>query len=204
MKAEINANGYIENYEVIKGKIKYILTGEITERNNLENRVRVHVCGDIYKVFIVDFGNSNIQINEPLLNTWGIDKATLYKVAKANTEIETPLIKTIESELTELGKLTADEDDNESGMLIVTTQKKIMGAHVILNPRARMMVQKKLGDFYILPSSIHEVICIGKKGEFVEGLRSMVANINETQVAPDERLSNNVFEFVGGRLRVAR
>ena len=153
MKAEINANGYIENYEVIKGKIKYILTGEITERNNLENRVRVHVCGDIYKVFIVDFGNSNIQINEPLLNTWGIDKATLYKVAKANTEIETPLIKTLESELTELGKLTADEDDNESG---------------------------------------------------VDELKWIVKDINETRVAPDERLSNNVFEFVDGRLRVVR
>ena len=204
MKVEINANGYIENYEVIKGKIKYILTGEITERNNLENRVRVHVCGDIYKVFIVDFGNSNIQINEPLLNTWGIDKATLYKVAKANTEIETPLIKTLESELTELGKLTADEDDNESGMLIVTTQEKMMGAHVILNPCVRRMVEKKLGDFYVLPSSIHETLCIKKKKQTVDELKWVVKDINETQVAPDERLSNNVFEFVDGRLRVVR
>lgn len=204
MKAEINANGYIENYEAIKGKIKYVLTGEITERNNLENRVRVHVCGDIYKVFIVDFGNSNIQINEPLLNTWGIDKATLYKVAKANTEIETPHIKTLESELTELGKLTTDEDDNESGMLIVTTQEKMMGAHVILNPCVRRMVEKKLGDFYVLPSSIHETLCINKKKQTVDELKWLVKDINETRVAPDERLSNNVFEFVDGRLRVAR
>ena len=51
-------------------------------------------------------------------------------------------------------------------------------------------------DYLILPSSIHECLAIkAMEDADMEGLRAMVTDINATQVASDEVLSDNVYRY---------
>lgn len=55
---------------------------------------------------------------------------------------------------------------------------------------------EKLGtDLYILPSSVHECIAISEKMSTPDLLVHMVQEVNGTQVAADEQLSDHVYRF---------
>lgn len=58
-------------------------------------------------------------------------------------------------------------------------------------------VGQKLGEnYYILPSSIHEVIVVPEsKSPVKQDLEEMVREINETQVEEEEVLSDRVYYF---------
>ena len=62
-------------------------------------------------------------------------------------------------------------------------------------------------DYFVLPSSIHEVIVVPEsKGLDTEEMNEMVNEINETQVAPEEVLSSHAYyyERKGGQLLLKR
>ena len=81
-------------------------------------------------------------------------------------------------------------------MFVLTNDTKVNGAAAILNDDIRQEIAEKVGDFYMLPSSIHETLIIPKEAgmEFKE-LEQMVQEVNQTQVAPGERLSDHVYEY---------
>ena len=79
----------------------------------------------------------------------------------------------------------------------MTNETKINGA-------ASMIFTEKLDEFandhnaniFILPSSIHEILLIPDNGSMkISELENMVREVNETQVAPDEILSDNVYFY---------
>ena len=52
------------------------------------------------------------------------------------------------------------------------------------------------GDFFVLPSSVHEVLLIPDDGSMeLSYLEQMVRDVNQQEVAPEERLSDNVFHY---------
>ena len=52
------------------------------------------------------------------------------------------------------------------------------------------------GDFYILPSSIHEVLLVKDDGKFgIDYLEDMVKEVNATQVAPEDLLTDSVYHY---------
>lgn len=64
---------------------------------------------------------------------------------------------------------------------------------------------KKLGyDFYIIPSSIHEILLIEKDLEEAEAYKKMIkeANQNREVVAENEILSYNLYELVNGKVSI--
>jgi hypothetical protein len=58
-------------------------------------------------------------------------------------------------------------------------------------------ITEKLGqDYFILPSSVHEVLIVPKNDQMdLKTLESMVQDVNATQVAPEERLSDHVYAY---------
>ena len=53
------------------------------------------------------------------------------------------------------------------------------------------------GDFYILPSSIYELICVNEKEvSDVSFLIQMVKDVNEAEVKEEDQLSDYVFQIV--------
>lgn len=56
--------------------------------------------------------------------------------------------------------------------------------------------EKLGGDFYILPSSIHEILLVPDNGDkTADDLRDMVREVNATQVSPEEKLTDNVYHY---------
>lgn len=87
-------------------------------------------------------------------------------------------------------------------VLVVTDSDAILGAAAIFREDIQRLVEKELGGmFFILPSSIHEVLCMAYDPEQTEALTEIVQSINRTAVAPVDRLSDNVYMFDGKTIR---
>lgn len=87
-------------------------------------------------------------------------------------------------------------------IIVLTSDNKIQGANALLSEEALNQVHEMLqSDYVVLPSSIHEVICVPISDTMhPEDLRSMVREVNMGQVAPEERLSDQIFMHDGHRL----
>lgn len=76
--------------------------------------------------------------------------------------------------------------------VIVSNKYRTWGAGSIVSPAVRLRVFEKLHeDFYIIPSSVHEVICMRKSFAISnDQLYSMIKEVNETVVDVRDRLSD--------------
>lgn len=93
--------------------------------------------------------------------------------------------------------------DFEMPMFCLTNDSRMNGAGLILHDDVRKQIGEFVeGDFFILPSSIHETLILPDNGSF-DGiaLKAIVQEINETQVAPEDRLSDKV-QFCDGKTAV--
>ena len=79
-------------------------------------------------------------------------------------------------------------------MYVLTNQSKLDGAGAL----ARDGVLDKIGDlmdsnFYVLPSSIHEVLIVPDNGNMqTKEMENMVREVNASQVLPEDLLSDKV------------
>ena len=82
-------------------------------------------------------------------------------------------------------------------MYVASNKERIHGAGVIAYPEFMEEAAKRLGgDFYVLPSSIHEVILIPDTPDVsVLELQGIVQSVNVEQVAPEERLSDHIYHY---------
>ena len=82
-------------------------------------------------------------------------------------------------------------------MYIMTNRQEVNGASVLLyDDVLQTFALKKKTDFYIMPSSIHEVILIPKsKSPDLKDLNEMINEVNETQVQEEEVLSDHAYYY---------
>ena len=76
----------------------------------------------------------------------------------------------------------------------LSNAQKMNGASLLLQEDIRKQIGECLGsDYFVLPSSIHEVLILPDNGIFqVPELNAMVQEVNETQVERQEQLSDKV------------
>ena len=185
----------------------------INYNNNRELLMSIphfHVL-DLAVVFYYSFydeamGSGTIQIFNTHLEMWGVTKEELLEVAKENTQNLLPCV--IDSmmqavkEMVEVEGLPCDTEEfltTESPMYIVSNQQKEYGAINMLNVELLrdFANQKNKCNFWILPSSVHEVLLIPDNGTISAAeLLDMVIEVNITQVAAEEVLANSVYKFV--------
>ena len=89
------------------------------------------------------------------------------------------------------------EELQQECLYVVTNHRRINGAAVLLYPEMlKQLGERYGGDYYVIPSSIHEVLLLKATGdEQAERLNGMVREVNETHVAPEERLSDHVYYY---------
>ena len=82
-------------------------------------------------------------------------------------------------------------------LFLLTTRSKQEGAVSVIYPGLLDRVRKALGtDFYIIPSSIHEVIIVPDDGsDRMEILKEMVSEVNRSCVPKQEILSDTVYHY---------
>jgi ribosomal protein S8 len=181
----------------------------------IENMSKVYfVVLDI----IVD-GVSSIMITNDLLSLWNMSPEKLDELSNINTPKLFPsIIKNMNECICDIlsdqkEELTIEEDEHfedflndyikdmssreNERMYVLSNNKGINGAGAILYPNVLQELASKLNsDLYILPSSIHEVILLPARDRMSSrALREMVIDVNSSQVAPEEVLSNEIYYY---------
>ena len=141
-----------------------------------------------------------ILIRSSQLERWEVREEDLEKDAWRNTtEKLQPQLQKLDDLLREWGEQVPEmgEIPVSRTLYLLTNQDKCLGANCIFYPGQAEEVGKMLnGDFYVLPSSIHEcLILAADQGDDAEHLQKMVAEINRTQVDPQEVLSDHVYYY---------
>ncbi len=151
-----------------------------------------------------DDGRATILVTNSLLETMGVTHEQLHEDALKNApELKPLVIKGMSEVMAEMAGMTPEEMammgmPEKEEMFVASVSDMIHGAAVIAYPGFMEEASKRIGggDFYILPSSIHEVLIVPDNGKMsLNELEVMVRDVNATQVAPGERLSDNVYHY---------
>lgn len=190
------------DYEKMKEKLRVRL---VSKENNQayykKGPYKIHPMGA--EVLYVEVernasGSMCTQVTNAMAESWKMPKAELFQRALENTqnsdEVKFQSMNEVMSEIM-TGNAEADFD---SPMYVLTNKDTQYGATVALYPDVLKQVSRQIGsDYYILPSSVHELLILRKKDcDLTEKeLRSMVREINQSIVEPEEILGNEVFEY---------
>lgn len=149
-------------------------------------------------------GFGSIRITDSLMKQMDLEESELKSLALDNTlRMYPPTLKSM-MELMEEIMLGEPQEIREMGselpedtMYVLSNASGINGATSLFYPELQEKIAETLAcDYYVLPSSIHEVIIVPDNGQMSnQELVAMVREINETQVAPNEVLTNNVYHY---------
>lgn len=153
-----------------------------------------------YILFEVDEnGTATIPVTKDLIELWDTSLDEIYQLAKQNTPKLLPAVfkpmRVVIEEL--LGNTCENEVQADDVMFVLTNSLRSLGAACLLYDNLLMQIGNFLKEnYYILPSSIHEIIIIPESqspGKAV--LNDMILEVNETQVEPEDVLSNHVYYY---------
>ncbi len=156
---------------------------------------------DIAVVYRIDVSDSrhhdaSILITNQMMDRFGITPEQLHQDAVlSQTEHRAPTLKNMSEMMAEMSGGFMEME--ESPMWVATVEGGVNGAAVVQIPAFMDEAAEKLGgDFFVLPSSVHECLFIRDDGAFDrEQLESMVQNVNATEVSPADFLSDSVYHY---------
>ncbi len=89
-----------------------------------------------------------------------------------------------------------DEVPADRMLYVVSVESGLHGAAAIAYPDFHDKVSEKVsGNFYVIPSSVNEVLIISDKAADARGLNDMIREVNSTMVSPEERLSDQCLHY---------
>ena len=201
----------ITDFEYARSKIFPRLVNTATNAEYLADKPHVEVedLSLMYALRIQEDSNgmADAIIDDKLIEIWGIDESELKDIAMENMSTREPFFANIEEvifskEVTPIpGEMFShieelDPSDYSLPFFVLSNQQKTKGAVMALEPKTMSLITEKLGDVYIIPSSVDEVIVVPKSViDDVAHLSDMVKQVNAETVAPQDQLSNNVYEY---------
>lgn len=192
----------IRDYSALKEKIVYRLIHREKNRELLESMPYIAYL-DLAIVFYIlfevsEYGTAAMPVRTEHLSLWDVSREQVYARACCNTEKLLPCeFRTMRSVLAELTDGKETDDTEEEVIYVLSNQLRSYGAAAALYPGCLDTIGEYLGeDYYVLPSSVHEWIVIRKSAASEkDSLSAMVAEINATQVEPEEVLSDRSYYY---------
>lgn len=198
------------SYESVKNDLHFKLADP-----DIDKSTYPYLIKDGFKVFpYVELSRDNesfasFRVDDAKLALWGVDIETVVEDALSNEKDVKYKLADMQDMLPELMGLPIDVEvpnlletsmSLDGGMYVLSNEKKYAGANgILLSDIKEKISELSGGDFYILPSSKHEVIILPLNGvpEFhnPQSLADMVQEINGDQVDEEDRLSNKAFLY---------
>lgn len=197
----------ITDFEQIKGKLVPRLINAEMNSELLEARphklvadLAVTYCALLDQSFD---GTASVAVTNELMKMWNTSVEELHEIAVANlSDLLPSTFKGMTEVMSEMMGISTEDMEmmgmptDEEQMYVLSNSIKVNGASAVLDAKMMEEIAEKVGDFYILPSSIHEVLVVPvRAGMDVESLEAMVQEVNATQLQHDEVLSNRVYSY---------
>ena len=195
------------DYDAMKDKLSIeVISAETNE--DLLSKIphdRIEDLAVVYRFVLEsnDNGRSSILVSNDLIERMGVTPEQLKADALENApEIRPAVIQGMNEVMREMMgpevfEMMGIPEQTEEMMYVATVPDKNSGAGVLAYQDFMDQAAEKIGgDFFILPSSIHEILLVpddGQKG--ADELRAMVMDVNATQVSPEEKLTDNVYHY---------
>lgn len=192
-------------------KVKFFLSIRVydPERNKEYLKDKPHTaCGELAAAYRIQNGedvrgDDSITVTNSMQNMWGISTQQLHRdVVVAGNARGMVCLYRIEDAIDQMNSLwncpnlLQNEEPLVAGdeLYVLTNRDWLYGASVIVQNNIMEKIGEKLGmDFYVLPSSTHEVLIVPDDGKIsLEELEEVVKDVNDTQVAPGIQLSDKV------------
>ena len=197
------------SWDNVKDKLTVRLLEKNRNREFLANMPYVSVGHGLAVIADINMGEDKggdwrIAINNNVLESLGVDRDTLFADAMKNSAVMEPamlvdmsnaLFSPERTNLLDRGEPIAPEDIG--GLYVLTNESGSLGAAVLFYPDVKEKAAELLGaDYYILPSSCHEVILVpDTAGINAKELCDMVKQANRTVVEEKDILSDNVYHY---------
>lgn len=215
---------FLENYDRVKRKICFKLINYRMNLELLKDVPHIKYL-DLAIVFYCvvlneQLGNGSILVHNEQLKNWNVELKELMTEAMVNMmKYYPPQMKDMMNIIEEIYRQNKDETldfagdmeereallkapfqnigDSDVKMYVLTNSSRLNGASAILY----IDLLEEIGqyfkkDYFILPSSIHEVILIPWKEDISSDfLSEMVSEINTTELKKEEILSNHAYLY---------
>ena len=197
-------------------KIRTKLCVEVLNRNQNKDilkkipHVNLKDLAIVYSVqqrMITESGKKMIMgnyITNQMMADYGISREQLHADAMESVQRLHPVIfRSLEAVTAEItAEITGNPvpiNTSFSTAFVVSNQEHFRGASALFYPGFMDQAVENIGgNFYILPSSIHEVLIVPDRLNMkTEELESIVRSVNLNTVEASERLSDHVYHYDG-------
>ena len=185
------------HFELIKDRIAFKLINFAMNEDLLEHVP--HKCfmefALVFYVILDTDGDQagTILITDKILEYWGVGLDELYEAANRNMPTLLPMkFKPMKDMMREIPTCPPEVIVEDNPLYVLTNAASYYGAAALMYDGILPYIARQLHEsFYILPSSIHEVIIIPEStSPPQEELDQMIENVNKTQIDPEEQLGN--------------
>lgn len=147
-------------------------------------------------------GCLQVVITDDLMEQYRMNEEELYELAMKNTNDIKPKCKylhdiissSFQSEDSILEDIPGIKNYN---VMYLTNENNCKGSAMVFNNKVLNYASEKLGgDYYILPSSIHELILVSALADMPkEAMYNMVHEVNMNSVCPEDYLSDSIYYY---------
>lgn len=164
-----------------------------------------------WQVQNIENAKASFLVKEEHLSAIGMTDAEAFEVAIPNTmELDPYSVESMRDIMRAMGmpeEMLGAMDGPE--MLVIRNKSGVNGATgIFLDKELRAQISEYYkgegysGEFFILPSSTHEVICVPADNTNPKTLEYMIEEVNETQVLPEEQLGDAPY-FCNSKLQLS-
>lgn len=203
-------DSFEKNSSEIRGKLENIMNfdkiknGIMPRVVNKEKALKgkdivIDITEDLACLYYIDFDSNAINITDNMLSLWRISRDTLKRVALQNLkEKYTVAIIPINELISEM----LDDESIELGVetplyvVLLKNDYEIYQYSAVIMVLAPEIFKIPSGDdYYIIPSSEHEIILIPENIASRDEVRNMVEEVNSCAVSESDFLSNNIYQY---------
>ncbi len=214
--------GQLTDFELMKPKIMLRLIHAQSNEPLLQEIPCIPYL-DLAVVFYLALEhNATGQMTSLIYNThmkqWGTTAQDLLALALENTPVAYPAaIRSLTDVIKDIARQNLNDryderyidrllndENNVSPLYMLSNETGIYGAACLLYPQVLKNFADELGqDLIIIPSSIHEVLLAPCPGGMTHReLNDMVADVNRTEVLPEDRLSDHIYYYTRSNDRI--
>ena len=196
---DFDADDYLD-FNKVKNNLCLKLVNADTNRKMLEDAPHFRY-GDLAVLFMVQVGGGTITVRNSHFKLWNVSKEDLLAYAKENFA-KNPVFIAGMAEIAR-GMLNLNSEQKETFeevddvMFIMSNKSRIFGSvGLLLKEKIHAFAEKKDMNFFIIPSSVHELVLLPDFGGVdLDDLKGMIYAVNRTQLEPVDFLSDNVYYY---------